>query len=227
MGIYYKDSTGKVHNFSSSLPIASKNGLGVIQVGENLEITEEGILNAQATSNVHYGTTEPTDDGIVMWINPEGDEDEVYLTTTNTVEYTPTGDYNPATKKYVDEKVTTIDTSKDWNQNDETATDYIENRTHYVVGSTTQEETIFENISLTNKTGFSSAENGHTSLDSEANYIVTWDGVDYPCKAQVITRQSAYGTTTRIMFGNLSLWNSGEDYPDTGEPFLIMGREAD
>lgn len=103
MGIYYKDSTGKVHNFSSSLPIASKNGLGVIQVGENLEITEEGILNAQATSNVHYGTTEPTDDGIVMWINPEGDEDEVYLTTTNTVEYEPTGDYNPATKKYVDD----------------------------------------------------------------------------------------------------------------------------
>lgn len=102
MGIYYKDSAGNIHNFSSKMPIASKNGLGAIQVGDNLTITEDGLLSAQATSNVHYGTTEPTDESIVMWINPEGDEDEVYLTTTNTVEYTPTGDYNPATKKYVD-----------------------------------------------------------------------------------------------------------------------------
>jgi hypothetical protein len=28
-----------------------------------------------------------------------------YLTTNNTVEYTPTGDYHPATKKYVDDAV--------------------------------------------------------------------------------------------------------------------------
>lgn len=33
------------------------------------------------------------------------------LTKTNTKEYTPTGDYNPATKKYVDEKTASIDTT--------------------------------------------------------------------------------------------------------------------
>lgn len=219
---YTTEEKEKLNNLENyTLPIASPDVLGGVKIGDNLEVTEEGVLNAQAASNVHYGTTEPTDDGIVMWINPEGDEDEVILTTTNTVGYEPTGDYNPATKKYVDEKITTIDTSKDWNQNDETAADYIENRTHYVVGSTTQEETIFENISLTNKTSFSSAENGHTSLDSEANYTVTWDGIDYICKPQVITN----GTTTRIMFGNLSLL-SADSFLDTGEPFLIMGREA-
>ena len=105
MGIYYKGSDGKVHNFSSIMPVASKDGLGAIKVGENLEITEDGVLNAQASSNVYYGTTEPTEEGIVMWINPEGEETEIVLTTSNTVEYTPTGDYNPATKKYVDEQM--------------------------------------------------------------------------------------------------------------------------
>lgn len=37
-------------------------------------------------------------------------KDEI-LTKTNTKEYTPTGDYNPATKKYVDEKIASIDTT--------------------------------------------------------------------------------------------------------------------
>lgn len=96
-----KEKLSNLENYT--LPIASTDTLGGVKIGDNLEITEEGVLNAQDTSNVYYGTTEPTDDGIVMWINPEGDEDEVILTTTNTVEYEPTGDYNPATKKYVDE----------------------------------------------------------------------------------------------------------------------------
>ena len=36
---------------------------------------------------------------------------EEILTKTNTKEYIPTGDYNPATKKYVDEKIASIDTT--------------------------------------------------------------------------------------------------------------------
>lgn len=101
---YTTEEKAKLSNLENyTLPIASTDTLGGVKIGDNLEITEEGVLNAQDTSNVYYGTTEPTDDGIVMWINPEGDEDEVILTTTNTVEYEPTGDYNPATKKYVDD----------------------------------------------------------------------------------------------------------------------------
>lgn len=53
-------------------------------------------------TNVYYGTEEPTAENVVMWVDPSGAPVSV-LTTDNTIEYTPTGDYNPATKKYVDE----------------------------------------------------------------------------------------------------------------------------
>ena len=69
-----------------------------------------------------------------------------YISTSNSSEYIPTGDYNPATKKYVDDSVSEVsvlvgDTSvseqintaitnsvADWNQNDKTAADYIKNK---------------------------------------------------------------------------------------------------
>lgn len=40
----------------------------------------------------------------------EGGSDTTILCTQNTMEYTPTGDYNPATKKYVDDQVGNINT---------------------------------------------------------------------------------------------------------------------
>ena len=60
-----------------TLPVASKETLGGIKVGENLSIDSNGVLSSK------------------------GD-----LTMTNTTAYTPTGDYNPATKKYVDDSIT-------------------------------------------------------------------------------------------------------------------------
>lgn len=49
-------------------------------------------------------------------------------------EYTPTYDYHPATKKYVDDSVakSIVIPQSNWNQNDPTADDYIKNRTHWV-----------------------------------------------------------------------------------------------
>lgn len=59
--------------------------------------------------------------------------------------YTPTHDYNPATKKYVDDAIDSIKIPEipeipelvqgNWNQNDPTADDYIKNRTHWVEGN--------------------------------------------------------------------------------------------
>ena len=54
-----------------------------------------------------------------------------FLPLNNTIEYTPTSDYNPATKKYVDDSVASVDVQSDWNQNDETAKDYIKNKPFY------------------------------------------------------------------------------------------------
>ena len=53
-----------------------------------------------------------------------------YLGTQNAYEYTPTGDYNPATKKYVDDAVAAVpeQVQSDWNQTDESAVDYIKNK---------------------------------------------------------------------------------------------------
>ena len=54
-------------------------------------------------------------DGIVYTVTfktateePKVEQTVRYLTDKNTTEYTPTGDYNPATKKYVDDKVTSL-----------------------------------------------------------------------------------------------------------------------
>lgn len=92
-----------------------------------------------------------TADGTTIEIDPTN-----ILTKNNTVEYTPVDDYNPATKKYVDDSVPdVVTTSKaglmsssdkekldgiasgaqvnvqaDWEQNDSTADDYVKNRTH-------------------------------------------------------------------------------------------------
>ena len=45
-------------------------------------------------------------------ITVTGREPSEYLPVTNRIAYTPTGDYNPATKKYVDEAVKTVDVSE-------------------------------------------------------------------------------------------------------------------
>ena len=42
----------------------------------------------------------------IKWIISGG----VYISTDNKIEYTPTADYNPATKKYVDDQVGNINT---------------------------------------------------------------------------------------------------------------------
>lgn len=63
---------------------------------DNLRI----VYNIGTTADTTYIDTEP-----------------YYLSTTNTKEYTPTNDYNPATKKYVDDKITVKILPVDYNKN--------------------------------------------------------------------------------------------------------------
>lgn len=53
------------------------------------------------------------------------------LTKTNTTSYTPSANYHPATKKYVDDAVLNASGTPDWDENNSTSPSYIENRTHY------------------------------------------------------------------------------------------------
>ncbi len=111
-----------------------------------------------------------------------------------------------------------IDISKfvipaDWNQNDETAPDYIKNRPFYTgdpVESVILEETTFSDFS--NKQY--SIGTGLFTLVEGKTYRVTWDGTDYECVGK---NYSGY-----IMIGNNKIYAyDGTDETDTGEPFAI------
>ena len=96
----------------------------------------------------------------------------------------------------------------DWNQNDETAQDYVKNRPFYLgdlVETVLVEEStvLFENILSEFKSTFE-AQLGET-------YKVSWDGTVYECTC--VTYNS------RLFIGNLSIRGFGSD---TGEPFLMM-----
>ena len=96
----------------------------------------------------------------------------------------------------------------DWNQNDETAADYVKNRPFYsgnlVETVLVEESTIsFEDIISEIPSTFE-ATIGET-------YKVSWDGTVYECTC--VTYNS------RLFIGNLSIRGFGSD---TGEPFLMM-----
>ena len=96
----------------------------------------------------------------------------------------------------------------DWNQNDETAADYVKNRPFYLgdlVETVLVEEStvLFENTLSEFKSTFE-AQLGET-------YKVSWDGTVYECTC--VTYNS------RLFIGNLSIRGFGSD---TGEPFLMM-----
>ena len=92
-----------------------------ISVSSDYELTKEkveNVLTGNITSHVHnqYLTDAPSDGS--QYVRQDGNWAAVqipeidlsnYLGKDNTTEYTPTGDYNPATKKYVDDKVTTYE----------------------------------------------------------------------------------------------------------------------
>ncbi len=96
----------------------------------------------------------------------------------------------------------------DWNQNDETAQDYVKNRPFYMgdpVETVLVEEStvLFEDI-LSEFPSTFEATVGET-------YKVSWDGTVYECTC--VTYNG------RLFIGNLSIMGFGSD---TGEPFLMM-----
>lgn len=100
----------------------------------------------------------------------------------------------------------------DWNQNDETASDYVKNRPFYTEneGQTTVilEETDYGEIDE-----FVYLEQ-ELEIEAGKTYIVTWNGIEYECEAK---GYAMYGTAF-VGLGNASLLSLGKD---TGEPFAI------
>ena len=115
----------------------------------------------------------------------------------------------------------------DWNQNDDTAADYVKNRPFYK--ETLESVPLYEMAVELSLHGddivpFYGTNEIHDKITSADKYLVRFDGVDYICTA--VKLNNGYG------LGNLSLLN-GANYArpdcvgssereDTGEPFCII-----
>ncbi len=103
-------------------------------------------------------------------------------------------------------------TTPDWNQNDETASDYIKNRPFYT-GDSVQTVLVEEStVSFTNPSAniYYGAISTTIELAAGETYEVSWDGAVYEC---VCITANGYP-----IIGNLSIIGVGAD---TGEPFVI------
>lgn len=97
----------------------------------------------------------------------------------------------------------------DWNQSDETAADFVKNKTHYKYTSI-EEILPYTQLLHDEETG-SFASSNIISLAPESEYSVNYNGTIYHCKA--IDLQGMY-----VGLGNMSAL--GQE--DTGEPFCIV-----
>ena len=100
----------------------------------------------------------------------------------------------------------------DWNQNDETAKDYIKNRPFYT--GDTVESIIYENVNASfsksyNSTYIHTEEFAYNFPETNKTYNIMWDGVLYTCSSE---------NSESKLIGNLSLIGNGND---TGEPFVM------
>lgn len=104
----------------------------------------------------------------------------------------------------------------DWNQNDETAIDYIKNRTHYIkkAGEEVLPETELIGMAIMSDIDelivYDLLEN-NILLTIGNTYIITWLGSEF----ELVAVDSGFGPA----LGNLAIDKLGDD---TGEPFLII-----
>lgn len=84
------------------MPAASAENEG--QIIQYTGQTDQNYTNGYFYQVVSDGAVEPTYSWVVKQVNPATDLSN-YLAKNNTTSFTPSGDYNPATKKYVDDSV--------------------------------------------------------------------------------------------------------------------------
>ena len=198
---------------------------------------ERGEPNASGTVCGHvYGNNCTYDYSIDAQGNVTGSghgNSEYLRTKTFNTAYTPTNDYHPATKKYVDDTALKVaneavanivfpDVEKgNWNQNDPEAADYIKNRTHYVeYGDNLVEILPAASLAL-------NEENGAFML---LDAIELTAGKQYVVKFTDSSNNEVEYTTMCVdapenedgmkwMLGDAGLM---EGTPTTGEPFIMI-----
>ena len=119
----------------------------------------------------------------------------------------------PDTIHKIDEKYLQSNVQPDWNQNDETAADYVKNRPFYT--GDPAETVLVEDINVSFSNPRENIYYGSIpttiELIARDTYKVSWDGATYECVCGLIMGNPA--------IGNPSIMGAGAD---TGEPFLIL-----
>ena len=102
----------------------------------------------------------------------------------------------------------------DWNQTDETAPDFIKNRTHWAKEPVTTTEVIFPEGTYTFSEGSYDIEYP-LFIENNEECVVTWDGVEYT----VIASKTIVEGMEYIVFGNPAILGLEENPEDNGMPF--------
>lgn len=104
----------------------------------------------------------------------------------------------------------------DWNQNDETAPDYVKNRPFYT-GNPVETVLVEESTVTFDKNGGLYMAQFPSTFEATVGetYKVSWDGTAYECTCVKFKNDTA--------IGNLSIVGAGSD---TGEPFLVGVRNG-
>ena len=224
--IYDSDSNNPTPRF--------KIGDGVAVIGSLPFVAAQADWNITDESNSGYIKNKPNYDKIVTdleelstnvaYINKENNENiespDIAASSVIIDSALSKTSINPVQNKIITEKFAEISETinnlpqADWNQNDETAIDYIKNRPFYIKGST-------ENILLDGTFEFTNSRYSQTNstIDFEVNkeYTVIFDGVNYNCIASMVDDIPA--------IGNGAIFNSNL-YPDNGKPFIIAASIA-
>ena len=127
-----------------------------------------------------------------------------------------------STSAYAQAKYDTIISAKaDWNQNDETAIDYVKNRTHWVEVS---KEVVFEEQTVEYEQN-GTYLNGMDNCDPNvATLIVTIDGAQYQCETWMRNGECAFGDSRLLEDDSnpenvpfaIVAWYYNDDYDGTG-----------
>ena len=141
---------------------------------------------------------------------------------------------NPVQNKVVATEINDIKEAKaDWNQNDETALDYVKNRTHYEISR--KNEILVDNVTVNTfaKDGdndwYVSAENPFSLNITDMNeYTVIFDGVAYECIGERYTNYTYEDDDTIPKgyfdwkcIGNVEPIHQNSQWTNTSLPFCI------
>ena len=119
-------------------------------------------------------------------------------------------EHNHDARYYRKEEVDEALIAPDWNQNDETAHDYIKNRPFYTGG--TVENILVDNVSVTIENGEPYISDTAIPFKEGNTYKVEWNGNVYECVAYKMTDDEV------VWIGNATIIG---EHVGNGEPFLV------